>query len=127
MKRLSWAPWKFWSRIPAPAKRRVHLGIDFGTSVSKIVFRVNGAPGRERAVLLLRNGSFRIPSRVCMTATELLFGDDTQADADNDIYNSLKMRVAVEVRTSEPFSPLRTCASSSRAWRNVIQMGAAKF
>ncbi len=97
MKRLSWAPWKFWNRIPVPAKRRVHLGIDYGTSVSKIVFRDNGAPGGESAVLVLHNGSFRIPSRVCMTATELLFGDDTKAGADCYIYDSLKTRVAVEV------------------------------
>jgi hypothetical protein len=97
VKRLPWAPWKFWNRIPPPAKRRVHLGIDYGTSVSKIVFRDNGAPGGESAVLVLHNGSFRIPSRVCMTATELLFGDDTKAAADCDIYESPKMRVAVEV------------------------------
>ena len=36
-----------------------------------------------------------------MTATELLFGDDTKAASDCDIYDSLKMRVAVEV-SGEP-------------------------
>lgn len=97
MKSLPWASWKFWNRSPVSPKRHIHLGIDFGTSVSKIVFRDSGAPGAESAVLVLRNGSFRIPSRVCMTATELLFGDDTKAAADCDIYDSLKMRVAVEV------------------------------
>jgi hypothetical protein len=97
MRRLPWAPWKFWNRIPSSPKRRIHLGIDYGTSVSKIVFRDYGAPGGESAVLVLRNGCCRIPSRVCMTATELLFGDDTKAAADCGIYNSLKMRVAVEV------------------------------
>lgn len=97
MKKLPWASWKFWNRIPASPKRHIHLGIDFGTSVSKIVFRDSGAPAAESAVLVLRNGSFRIPSRVCVTATELLFGDDTEAAADCDIYDSLKMRVAVEV------------------------------
>jgi hypothetical protein len=95
--RLPWALWKFWNRNPASPKRQVHLGIDYGTSVSKIVFRDNGAPGGESAVLVQRNGSFRIPSRVCMTATELSFGDDTKAAAGCDIYDSLKMRVAVEV------------------------------
>jgi hypothetical protein len=83
--------------MPASPKRRIQLGIDFGTSVSKIVFRDSSAPSAESAVLVLRNGSFRIPSRVCMTATELLFGDDTKATADCDIYCNLKMRVAVEV------------------------------
>lgn len=73
------------------------MGIDYGTSVSKIVFRIYGDLGGERAILVLHNGSFRIPSRVCMTATELLFGNDTKAAADCVIYESLKMRVADEV------------------------------
>jgi hypothetical protein len=97
MKSLPWVSWKFWNRIPASPKRRVHLGIDYGTSASKIVFRDYDAPGGESAVLVLRNGSFRIPSRVCMTATELFFGDDTKAAPDCDIYESCKMRVAAEV------------------------------
>jgi hypothetical protein len=62
-----------------------------------IVFRDNGVPGGESAALVLRNGSFRIPSRVCITAAELLFGSDTKADAQWSIYGSLKMLVAVEV------------------------------
>src|SRR5271156_4172485 len=97
MKRLPWSPWKFWNRTPASPKRQVHLGIDYGTSVSKIVFRDSSAPGGESAVLVLLNGSFRIPSRVCITATELLFGHDAKAAAQCDFYDSLKMRVAVEV------------------------------
>jgi hypothetical protein len=97
MNKLPWASWKLWDRVPVSPKRRVHLGIDYGTSMSKMVFRDN-APGRgESAVLVLHNGSVRIPSRVCMTATELLFGDDTKSSADCAIYDSLKMRVAVEV------------------------------
>jgi hypothetical protein len=97
MKRLPWTSWKFWNRAPASPKRRIHLGVDYGTSVSKIVFRDSGAPGGESAVLVLLNGSFRILSRVCITATELLFGNDAKATANCDIYDSLKMRVAVEV------------------------------
>jgi hypothetical protein len=97
MKKLSWASWKFWNRSPASPKRQVHLGIDYGTSVSKVVFRDNRAPEGESAVLVLRNGSFRIPSRVCITPTELLFANDTKAAAKCDIYDSLKVRVAVEV------------------------------
>jgi|HubBroStandDraft_5_1064220.scaffolds.fasta_scaffold71508_1 hypothetical protein len=97
MKKLPWASWKFWNRVPVSPKRRVHLGIDYGTSMSKMVFRDSAPAGGERAVLVLHNGSVRIPSRVCMTATELLFGDDTKSSADCVIYDSLKMRVAVEV------------------------------
>ena len=97
MKRLPWASWKFWNRNRASVKRRVHLGIDYGTSASKMVFRDSGAQLGETAVLVLRNGSFRIPSRVCITATELLFGDNTKAADDCAIYESIKMRVAVEI------------------------------
>ena len=97
MKKLPWASWKFWNRVPVSPIRRVQLGIDYGTSMSNMVFRDN-VPGRaESAVPVLHNGSVRIPSRVCMTATELLFGDDTKCSADCAIYDSLKMRVAVEV------------------------------
>jgi molecular chaperone DnaK (HSP70) len=77
-------------------KRRVHLGIDYGTSASKIVFRDYGAPGGEVAVVVLRDGSFRIPSRVCATTTKLLFGDDRKTQDECDIYESLKMQVASE-------------------------------
>jgi hypothetical protein len=97
MNRRPWASWRFWNRNRPTSKRRIHLGVDYGTSVSKIVFRDNGAPGAESAVLVLRNGSFGIPSRVCTTSTELLFGDQTRTDANCGIYDSLKMRVAVEV------------------------------
>ena len=97
MNKLPWASWKFWNRVPQSPVRRVHLGIDYGTSMSKMVFRDDAPGGGESAVLVLHNGSVRIPSRVCMTATELLFGDDTKSSADCAIYDSLKMRVAVEV------------------------------
>ena len=89
-------------------KRRLHLGIDYGTSTSKIVFRDYGARGGEVAVVVLRDGSFRIPSRVCVNATELFFGDDTKTAEDYDIYESVKMRVAAEV-TGKPeyyFGPM---------------------
>src|SRR5579885_2239158 len=77
------------------AKRRIHLGIDFGTSSSKIVFRDYGAFAEERAILLLRNGSFRIPSRVCITAKELVFGS-TQTPEGSEVFESIKMQAAAE-------------------------------
>src|SRR5215471_15682218 len=98
MHRLPWASWKFWHRNLGLPQRRVHLGIDYGTRTCKIVFRDYRSPHGESTLLVLRNGSCRIPSRVCMTSEELLFGDDTKAAADCVIYESLKMRVAAEVR-----------------------------
>ena len=37
-------------------------------------------------MVVLRNGSFRIPSRVCATATTLFFGDDARTRAGCGIY-----------------------------------------
>jgi hypothetical protein len=105
MKRSPRASWKFWNRVPAPPRRRVHLGIDYGTNTSKMVFRDYGAPGEENVVLVLRNGSCRIPSRVCATATQLVFGDDARVPADCDIYEHLKMQVAAEVNGNPDYSP----------------------
>src|SRR5262249_33422789 len=76
-------------------KRRVHLGIDFGTSTSKIVFRDYGGPGGERAVLLSRDGSFRIPSQVRVTATDLLFGSGGTPEG-SEGFESIKMQAAAE-------------------------------
>src|SRR5713226_4914344 len=94
-------------------KRRIHLGIDYGTSTSKIVFRDYGAPGGEMAFVVVRGGSFRIPSRVCATAAEFVFGDDSRSSAQCDVYESLKMRVAAEA-TDNPkyyFGPMNALPS----------------
>lgn len=97
MMKLQWDFWKSRGQVPASPKRRFHLGVDYGTSNSKIVFRDYGARGEEKAIVILRNGSFRIPSRVCMTATEFVFGDDGKTPEDCDIYESIKMIVAADV------------------------------
>jgi len=98
MKKLPWAFWKFREKTQMLHKRRIHLGIDYGTSMSKMVFRDYGGPGGDRAFLVVpRDGSFRIPSRVCVTAAEMIFGDDHRSTDDCDIYESMKMQVAAEV------------------------------
>src|SRR5208282_1847667 len=45
----------------------------------------------------------RIPSRVCVTANELIFADDRRSAKDCGIYESLKMRVAVEVTGNQKY------------------------
>jgi hypothetical protein len=92
-----------------PQIRRIHLGVDFGTSNSKIVFRDYGAPGGERAILVLRDGSFLIPSRVCAGPMEFFFGDRTSTADTCDIYESVKMQAAAEVTgdASYYFGPLK--------------------
>ena len=101
MKRSPWAFWKSREEAPASPKRRFHLGIDYGTSTSKVVFRDYGARGGEKAVVVLRNGSFRIPSRVCVSATEFLFADERKTTEECDICESVKMIVAADV-TQDP-------------------------
>lgn len=90
-------------------KRRIHLGIDYGTSTSKIVFRDYGAPGGEVAVLVLRDGSFRIPSRICVTNDQLVFGDNRTASEGCHIFESVKMQAAAAVsrNSSYYFGPVK--------------------
>src|SRR5437867_6638302 len=76
--------------------RRFHLGIDYGTCASKLVFRDFEGPGGEKAYAV--NGqNFRIPSAVGVTPSELIFG---QTPAENDWlwFESLKMRMAGAVK-----------------------------
>lgn len=83
-------------------RRRIHLGIDYGTSTSKIVFRDYGALGGEKAYPVIREGTFRIPSSVAMSASDLTFGTSPQAGivlpAGLRWYESVKMRVAGEAK-----------------------------
>lgn len=75
--------------------RRLHVGIDYGTSSSKLVFRDYGAPGGEKAYLVAYHDAFRVPSAVCCNANEMFFGLATKEGY--DIHESIKMRVADEV------------------------------
>lgn len=91
------------------ANRRIHLGIDYGTSTSKIVLMDYGAPGGRRARALMNEaGSCRLPSTVLLDGVTLRFGVGTgltsaRAEAVKShtsvtIYESLKMRVAAEAK-----------------------------
>lgn len=71
---------------------RLHLGVDYGTSASKLVVRYFEAPGGERAFLLEPRGSFRIPSGVSFDNREIVFNSGC-----DEALLSLKMRYAGEV------------------------------
>ncbi len=81
-------------------RRRIHLGIDYGTSTSKIVIRDYGAPGGERATVLTEAGSFRFSSSVALLGDRLILGYSPTgtSDAQARMFESLKMRVAAEVK-----------------------------
>ncbi|MDR4485135.1 MAG: hypothetical protein R3B95_18350 [Nitrospirales bacterium] len=81
------------------AKRRIHFGIDFGTSTSKIVVRDYGAAGGERATVVLnKRGSYEFPSNVKLVDDLLVFGASPFSNPPVTTYTSVKMRVAAEVK-----------------------------
>ena len=84
--------------------RIVRLGIDYGTSFSKIVFRDYGAPGGDKAYVAMRNRDFRIPSVVRARGTEFIFGSPSSGrnKGDDICYDSVKMRVAGEIKGDLP-------------------------
>src|SRR5271169_3022311 len=102
------ATWKFWKRNRSMPKRRVKLGIDYGVSSSKIVFRDCDPSGGESCEIVLHNGCLQTPSRVCLTATALLFGHATVPAMACDSYESLKTRVAGDVTANPVYQLDRT-------------------
>jgi hypothetical protein len=81
-------------------RRLIRLGIDYGTSFSKIVFRDYGAPGGEKAYVMFRDNNFRIPSAVGVTSSELIFGESPSPGGEDGVvwHESIKMRFAGEVK-----------------------------
>src|SRR2546425_4396739 len=78
--------------------RTVRLGIDYGTSTSKMIFRDALAPGGEKAFCVLRDGAFRVSSSVKWTRSGVEFGKDPGEDETVGTWvHSVKMRVAGEV------------------------------
>ena len=108
MNGISWANWKFWKSNRSMPKRRIKLGIDYGVSTSKIVFRDCKPRGKESCALVLHNGCVQIPSRVCLSPTALLFGHTTVPATAIDCYESLKTRVAADVTANPAYRFGRT-------------------
>ena len=89
---------------PLP-KRRLHLGIDYGTAWSKMVLRDCASPRGDEAFVLrplppvtLEAGEFRIPSLVVSDGSRLWFGGAAHARAqlpDCHAYSSLKIRASM--------------------------------
>jgi len=71
---------------------RFHLGVDYGTSASKLVLRHFDAPGGERAYLLEPNENFRIPSAVSFDGSYIVLNPSRE-----DALVSLKMKYAGEI------------------------------
>lgn len=78
--------------------RRVHLGVDYGTSWSKLIFRDMEARGGERSVVVRPSGEddYRIPSLVAIEGDEIWFGHEAveRGQAGATIYPSMKMLAA---------------------------------
>jgi hypothetical protein len=83
--------------------RFVRLGIDYGTSASKLIFRDPLAPGGEKAYTIIHNSSIRISSSVAVNDRTLVFGDSplvSKNEVNKTWLESVKMRVAGEVTGS---------------------------
>jgi hypothetical protein len=104
----NWASLKFWRRHTAAPKRRIRLGVDYGVSTSKVVFRHRDPSGGESAQVVLHDGCLQIPSRVSLTATAILFGRATIPGTAYNSYESLKTRIATEVTASAAYQLVRT-------------------
>lgn len=78
------------------SKRQFHLGIDYGTYASKLVFRDFEAAGGEKAYAV-KGKQFRIPSAVGIGPSEVIFGQNPSGQGLTWI-ESLKMRLAGAVK-----------------------------
>src|SRR5437868_9944080 len=75
----------------------VRLGVDYGTSTSKLVLRNPHASGGEKAFLLRHGNDFRVSSSVLFLNNELHFGRFPNDRNSGTWFHSVKMRVAGEV------------------------------
>jgi hypothetical protein len=81
-------------------RRRLHLGIDYGTSTSKIVIRDLGAPGGEVARVVSYRSGYRFPSSVAIVGDKLFLGCGPEEPELQGAqwFHSVKMRVAGEIK-----------------------------
>ena len=81
------------------ATRTIQLGIDYGTSASKMIFWDELAAGKPKAYAIDGGSGFRFPSSVACVGENLVFGQSPQMSglpSDAVWYESIKMRVAAE-------------------------------
>jgi hypothetical protein len=80
--------------------RRIHIGIDYGTSWSKLAFRDYGLDSHRSFVVTPTDGAaheFRFPSVACIEGGLLWFAQEAEKRCGNKaakVYRSLKMRLA---------------------------------
>jgi hypothetical protein len=95
-------------------RRIIQVGVDYGTSWSKLVFRDEQARGKAKSWIVRRgevNGQpdFRIPSLVALENGRLFFGNEAaarQRRGKSEVWQSLKMRAAFPGEFHASPSPL---------------------
>lgn len=87
-------------------RRSFHLGLDYGTSASKLVLRELDIPGGTRAHVVSWNGSYRIPSTVAFNADTLSFVTE-DAGPGWQTLTSVKMHAAKEAKGQGEPCPVR--------------------
>lgn len=89
---------------PPLPPRRYHLGLDWGTSTTKMVLRDYGAKGSERglAYVLEPEGQLRIPSTVVLSEGRLWFGWEAERRRERaQVWDSLKATAGAGRRWQE--------------------------
>jgi hypothetical protein len=77
-------------------ERPFHLGVDYGTSTSKLVLRDYGSLGGAKSFVVGTSEQFRIPSGLRCLDGYVFLSELLQDHAPGERYESLKMRVAEE-------------------------------
>lgn len=89
---------------PRRPERFVQLGLDYGTSWSKMVFRDYEARGGEKSYVIFgsgearRTGEFRFPSLICLADGHLWFGSEAvfwSKERGSVVWPSMKIRMAL--------------------------------
>jgi hypothetical protein len=98
----------FWKHNRSSPKRYVKLGIDYGTSSSKVVFRDCSPSSKLNSWLIVEDGSAQIASRICVSPTAFLFGQASVPAMACDSCESLKSRIAAEATGNPAYQLGRT-------------------
>lgn len=107
-------------RLPAGPihQRHVHIGLDFGTSSTKVVVQLEDATSRDGTFHLLGHanphpsyGALLYPSSVRCHQRQLYFGHDAEHHCGGDVVRSFKMHLPLQCGESLRRPPISTCSS----------------
>jgi hypothetical protein len=107
-------PNRMGSRATAQPARRVNIGLDFGTSTTKVVVRIDEADAKSRFLIVgpsASTGTVLFTSSIAVTGSDLVFGAAAEASTSLTKARSFKMNLPAEA------------GSRHHAWRGRLQLG----